>query len=88
MSLQRIYTHRVFDDATTDERRAHVYVRSGELGLQDDSRADVVLMDALVTQEPPQRVHVVGPSGAGKTSLVCVSSPTSPAGNSTSHTRC
>lgn len=27
-------------------------------------------MDALVTQEPPQRVHVVGPSGAGKTSLV------------------
>jgi hypothetical protein len=70
MSLQRIYDQRVFDDATTDERRAHVYVRSAELGLQDDSRADVVLMDVLVTQQPPQRVHVVGPSGAGKTSLV------------------
>jgi transcription termination factor Rho len=27
-------------------------------------------MDALVTHEPPQRVHVVGPSGAGETSLV------------------
>ncbi len=27
-------------------------------------------MSALVDHEPPQRVHVVGPSGAGKTSLI------------------
>ncbi|MDQ3091064.1 MAG: hypothetical protein M3R46_05245 [Actinomycetota bacterium] len=39
MSLQRIYDQRVFDDATTDERRGHVYVRSGELGLQRAGRA-------------------------------------------------
>jgi hypothetical protein len=39
MSLQRIYDQRVFDDATTDERRGHVYVRFGELGLQRAGRA-------------------------------------------------
>lgn len=71
MTLQRIYDQRIFDDdATTDERRARVYVRSGELGLHNDARADLALMDALVTRQPPQRVHVVGPSGAGKTSLI------------------
>jgi hypothetical protein len=70
VSLQRIYDDRVFDDATTDARRAAVYVRSGELGLRDGARADVVLMETLTAHEPPQRVHVVGPSGAGKTSLI------------------
>lgn len=70
MSLRQIHERRVFDDATTDARRAQVYVRSGELGLSAESRADVALMEALVDREPPQRVHVVGPSGAGKTSLV------------------
>jgi hypothetical protein len=68
MSLQAIYERGVFDDATTDHRRAHVYVRSGELGLAQ--RADLALMDALTDCDPPQRVHVVGPSGAGKTSLI------------------
>lgn len=68
MTLQQIHGGGVFDDATTDERRARVYVRSGELGLS--TRADVTLMDALVTRPAPQRLHVVGPSGAGKTSLV------------------
>jgi GTPase SAR1 family protein len=38
--------------------------------LSDGDRADVALMDALAEREPPQRVHVVGPSGAGKTSLI------------------
>lgn len=68
MSLRRIHDGRVFDDATTDERRARVYVRSGELGLA--VRADVELMEALTTRAFPQRLHIVGPSGAGKTSLV------------------
>lgn len=31
MSLRDIHERRVFDDATTDERRARVYVGSGEL---------------------------------------------------------
>jgi len=68
MSLQEIYERNVFDDATTDHRRARVYVRSGELGLAQ--RADVALMGALADGDPPRRVHVVGPSGAGKTSLI------------------
>ncbi len=68
MSLQRIHERGVFDDATTDERRTRVYVRSGELGLV--SRADLELMDALTTRPLPQRLHIVGPSGAGKTSLI------------------
>jgi len=69
MSLRDIHELRVFDDATTDHRRARVYVRSGELGL-DEPRADIELMRALVDLEAPQRVQVVGPSGAGKTSLI------------------
>lgn len=67
MSVHDIHDRRVFDDATTDERRAQVYVRSGELGL--GTRADVDLMDALL-DDGPVRIHVVGPSGAGKTSLI------------------
>lgn len=70
MSLRQIHERRVFDDATTDARRACVYVRSGELGLSDGDRGDVALMDALVEREAPQRVQLVGPSGAGKTSLI------------------
>lgn len=68
MSLRHIHAGGVFDDATTDARRTRVYVRSGELGLQ--VRSDLELMDALTTREFPQRLHVVGPSGAGKTSLI------------------
>jgi len=70
MNLQRISDGRVFDDATTDERRTRVYVTSGELGVSSGARPEVQLMRALVDQEPPARVHVVGPSGAGKTSLI------------------
>lgn len=68
MSLGSIHAGGVFDDATTDERRTEVYVRSGELGLP--VRADVELMEALTEREFPQRLHIVGPSGAGKTSLI------------------
>ena len=46
MSLRRIYENRVFDDATSDERRARVYVGSGELGLTGDDRPEVKLMRA------------------------------------------
>jgi hypothetical protein len=70
MSLRRIHENRVFDDATTDERRARVYVGSGEFGFRGDERPEVKLMRALAGSSPPQRLHVVGPSGAGKTSLI------------------
>lgn len=36
MSLQRIYERRVFDDATTDERRTRVSVSSGELAVHHE----------------------------------------------------
>lgn len=70
MSLRRVYDERVFDDATTDERRTRVYVVSGELGLAGDDRPESQLMRSLASDEPPQRLHIVGPSGAGKTSLI------------------
>jgi len=68
VSLGSIHDGGVFDDATTDERRTQVYVRSGELGLP--VRADLKLMQTLTEREFPQRLHIVGPSGAGKTSLI------------------
>jgi len=53
MSLREIYEKRVFDNATTDKRRASVYIRSGELGIVEP-RADVDLMRALavLTNDP------------------------------------
>lgn len=68
MSLAEIYAEKVFDDATTDELRARFYVRSGELGIEP--RADKALMESLIADDAPKRIHVVGPSGAGKTSLI------------------
>jgi hypothetical protein len=71
MSLDRIVAGRTFDDATSDTRRTEVYVGSGELGLPPGAeRPEVDLMQALIAIPPPRRVHVVGPSGAGKTSLI------------------
>ncbi|HEY1833725.1 MAG TPA: hypothetical protein VGG08_04750 [Solirubrobacteraceae bacterium] len=70
MTLQRIHDTRAFDDATDDERRARVYVGSRELGLPEADRPETELMRALAEDPAPQRLHVVGPSGAGKTSLI------------------
>jgi len=70
MSLLHIHGAGVFDDATTDVRRARVYVSSGEFGLTGDDRPEAALMRTLTDTSAPQRVHVVGPSGAGKTSLI------------------
>lgn len=68
MSLREIYERRLFDDATTDAERRLYYVRSGELGIEP--RADRQLMELLKNGPPGQRLQVVGPSGAGKTSLI------------------
>jgi len=62
MSLPAIYEERVFDDATNDEWRTRVYVRSGELGLD---RSDVELMNALKADEP-RRIQIVGLAGRGR----------------------
>jgi molybdopterin-guanine dinucleotide biosynthesis protein len=68
VTLRRITEERIFDDVTTDPERARLYVTAGEMGLE--SRPEVELMRALADAEPPQRLHVVGPSGAGKTSMI------------------
>ncbi|HMI80701.1 MAG TPA: hypothetical protein VK480_02825 [Solirubrobacterales bacterium] len=68
MSLREVYEQRLFDDATTDAERRSYYVRSGELGIEP--RADRQLMECLKADPGPQRVQIVGPSGAGKTSLI------------------
>jgi Cdc6-like AAA superfamily ATPase len=68
VSLAEVHRQRLFDDATTDGDRRRYYVRSGELGIEP--RADLKLMECLKTESAPQRIQVVGPSGAGKTSLI------------------
>jgi hypothetical protein len=68
MTLEDVRAGRLFDDATTDEKRVRLYVRPGELDLTP--RADAELMRRLRVLPSPQRVQVVGPSGAGKTSLI------------------
>jgi hypothetical protein len=68
VSLEQVHAGRLFDDATTDEKRVRVYVSPGELGI--GPRADVELMRRLRLGPAPQLVQVVGPSGAGKTSLI------------------
>jgi hypothetical protein len=68
LSLREVYRRRLFDDATSDAERVRFYVRSGELDIAP--RADVELMRALRSDGPPLSISVVGPSGAGKTSLI------------------
>jgi len=68
VSLREVREHRLFDDATTDAERSRYYVRSGELGIEP--RSDKQLMECLKTDPAPQRIQIVGPSGAGKTSLI------------------
>lgn len=68
MSLAEVHQRRLFDDATTDAERRLYYVRSGELGIEP--RADRQVMEQLKGGALPQRVQVLGPSGAGKTSLI------------------
>lgn len=67
MSLRQVRDERLFDDARTDADRARYYVRAAEMGLA--IRADLELMRFLKA-DGPVRVQVVGPSGAGKTSLI------------------
>jgi Cdc6-like AAA superfamily ATPase len=67
MSLRRVRDERLFDDARTDADRTRYYVRAAELGLAE--RADLELM-RILKASGPARVLVVGPSGAGKTSLI------------------
>jgi Cdc6-like AAA superfamily ATPase len=67
MSLRQVRDQRLFDDARSDSDRARYYVRANELGFEPS--ADRQLM-RLMKENDPVRVQVIGPSGAGKTSLI------------------
>jgi hypothetical protein len=69
--LEQIASERVFASVTGVEELASVYVPSYELaGLKGEDRPEAQLMHPLANEPQPQRVQVVGPSGAGKTSLI------------------
>lgn len=69
--LETIATHRVFASVTAAEDLVDLYVTSDRLlGLRGDDRPEAQLMRVLANQPPPQFVHVVGQSGAGKTSMI------------------
>lgn len=69
--LDEIARRRVFASVTSPERLASLYVSSDQLaGLRGDERPEAQLMRALASKPQPQRVHVIGPSGAGKTSMI------------------
>lgn len=70
MSLQEVVSRRVFDDATNDERRLLVYVSSEQMGTSQSPSAESLLTGALTDTNRSARVQLVGPSGAGKTSLI------------------
>jgi molybdopterin-guanine dinucleotide biosynthesis protein len=67
MSLQQVFDERLFDDARTDTARALYYVNAHDLGFTP--LADHQLMQAL-KRKGFARIQVIGPSGAGKTSLI------------------
>lgn len=71
MSLEIVAGRRVFASVTAPQELVELYVRSDQLlGLQGEARPESQLMLALANQAPPQFVQVVGPSGAGKTSMI------------------
>jgi Cdc6-like AAA superfamily ATPase len=69
--LDRIVERRAFASVTRPDELATYYVPSDQLaGLRGDARPEVQLMRPLAELRPPQRLIIVGSSGAGKTSLI------------------
>jgi hypothetical protein len=69
--LETIARERVFASVTRDEDLVDLYVRSEVLiGAQGDARPEAQLMRALTNESPPRFVQVIGPAGAGKTSMI------------------
>jgi GTPase SAR1 family protein len=69
--LAQIAGLRAFASVTEPVRLAEMYVTSDQLaGLRGDDRPETQLMRALAQEAPPQRVQIVGATGAGKTSLI------------------
>jgi AAA domain len=71
MSLRTVAERHVFASVTDVEDLVRMYVPSGELaGTRGDERPETKIYRALTEQGPPQRLHVYGEAGAGKTSLI------------------
>jgi Cdc6-like AAA superfamily ATPase len=71
LSLDAVARRRAFASVTTQEQLAGLYVSSDRLaGLRGDDRPEAQLMRALAGEREPQHVQVVGPAGAGKSSLI------------------
>jgi hypothetical protein len=71
MSLNEVAKHRVFASVTAQADLVRHYVPSHELsGLGGGDRPEAKIVNALAIAAPPQRLHIYGEAGAGKTSLI------------------
>ncbi|MGH2855195.1 MAG: AAA family ATPase, partial [Solirubrobacteraceae bacterium] len=70
-SLRETADRRVFASVTAPEDLVRLYVPSHELaGTLGEDRPEAKIVRALATESPPQRLHIYGEAGAGKTSLI------------------
>lgn len=71
MSLNDVAQHRVFASVTAQTDLVRHYVPSHELsGVGGADRPEAKIVNALASSAPPQRLHIYGEAGAGKTSLI------------------
>src|ERR1019366_10110352 len=69
--LDVIARDRVFASVNGNEELVSLYVPSDRLiGASGEERPELVLMRALAEDDPPRFFSVVGPTGAGKTSMI------------------
>jgi len=70
-SLRETADRRVFASVTAPEDLVRLYVPSHELaGLRGENRPEAKIVRALAGEQAPQRLHIYGEAGAGKTSLI------------------
>jgi hypothetical protein len=71
VTLEAIATGRVFASVSAPQELVEVYVPSDRLlGLRGDERPEAQLMRVLAVDASPRLAAVIGPSGAGKTSMI------------------
>jgi len=69
--LETIARERVFASVTRHQELVELYVKSEQLiGAIGDDRPEARMMSALANQPPPRFLQVIGPAGAGKTSMI------------------
>jgi Cdc6-like AAA superfamily ATPase len=69
--LETIARQRVFASVTRHEELVELYVTSDRLiGAQGDQRPEVRMMRTLANEPPPRFLQILGPTGAGKTSMI------------------